>query len=148
MSTLDTFRFPPVAAPASLARLFLLQIDTAVDTDAAGLLDPSGSGGGCSVTRVAGVAEARRALALQRYDLIVLDPGAAGEAASVVLLDTLPAKNLTTPVLLLCDYVPSEACRDRANLLLLKQSTAAHTLWATIVALVGGSSGAASRATA
>lgn len=119
---------------AARAPLQLLQIDIDAGEDAVDMIDPAGAFG---VVRVAGAGEARRALALQRYDLIVLDPGAAGEAAGVILLDTLPAKNVTTPVLLLCDLAPSEAWHDRANLVLLKHMTAAPALWRTIRALTG-----------
>jgi hypothetical protein len=120
---------------AASAPLWLLQIDTEVASGATAGLDASAGAG--AVTHKVGLAEARRALTLHRYAVIVLDPGAAGEAASMVLLDTLPAKNQTTPVLLYCDDLPSEACRDRANLALLKKSTAAPALWAMIRALAG-----------
>lgn len=139
MSILNTFH--PISP---LAPLRLLQIDADAG-DALGALAPSGSG--CELTRVSGVIDARRALELHGYDLIVLDPGAVGDAASVVLLDTLPAANEATPVLLYCDYLPSEACRDRANLLLLK-STAAQALWAMIRALAASNNAAAPRGAA
>ncbi|MET0859098.1 MAG: hypothetical protein ABWY27_20290 [Telluria sp.] len=117
------------------AQPLLLQIDA----DAAGgnVSVLAGAVSTCHVVRVAGLAAARRALTLDCYDLIVLDPGAAGELASIVLLDTLPHKNQTTPVLFYCDYAPSEACRDRANSLLLKDATPPATLRATIGALLG-----------
>lgn len=114
----------------AVAPLRLLQIDT----DAAYAVDLIATG--CSVLRLVGVDDARRALMLQRFDLILLDPGAIGDAASVVLLDTLPQRNVATPVMLFCDYLPSEACRDRANLCLLKQSKIAPNLLAMIRVLV------------
>lgn len=112
--------------------------------DPAGAALPLG-GGACGVARVVGIAAARRALEQERFDLIVLDPRACGEAASVLLLDALPARNGTTAVLLYCEQMPSEACRDRANLLLLKHMTTAPALWAMIAALAASSAGAASR---
>ncbi len=87
------------------------------------------------VSAAASVAEARRLLRTQSFDLLVLDVGLP-DASGLGVLPHLVGLNATTPVLVFSAHEPSGALAERVNAALVKSRTSNQQLLDTIRKLV------------
>ena len=87
------------------------------------------------VTAASSVAEARRLLRTQSFDLLVLDVGLP-DASGLGVLPHLVGLNATTPVLVFSAHEPSGALAERVNAALVKSRTSNQQLLDTIRNLV------------
>jgi PAS domain S-box-containing protein len=87
------------------------------------------------VSAASSVAEARRLLRTQSFDLLVLDVGLP-DASGLGVLPHLVGLNATTPVLVFSAHEPSGALAERVNAALVKSRTSNQQLLDTIRKLV------------
>ncbi len=88
-----------------------------------------------TVSAASSVAEARRLLRTQSFDLLVLDVGLP-DASGLGVLPHLVGLNATTPVLVFSAHEPSGALAERVNAALVKSRTSNQQLLDTIRKLV------------
>ena len=88
-----------------------------------------------TVTAASSVADARRLLRTQSFDLLVLDVGLP-DASGLGVLPHLVGLNATTPVLVFSAHEPSGALAERVNAALVKSRTSNQQLLDTIRKLV------------